>query len=95
MLLDGGRLVADAGFVHLRGDHLQQIKRVIDPSGSKALDHLGYAAILAGAFCGDRGVAARSDGTWACGLRLGTGGGFLRTCLRWGFLLGNRCLFLG
>ena len=95
MLLDDGRLVADAGLVRLRGDHLQQIKRVIDPSGSEALDPLGCTAILAGGFCGDRGVAARSDGTWACGLPLGTGGGFLRTCLWWGFLLGDRCLFLG
>lgn len=93
MLLDGGRLVTDAGLVHLRGDHFQQIKRVIDPSGSKALDLLSCTAVLARAFCGDRGGVARGDGTWACGLRLGRG--FFRACLWWGFLRGGRCLFLG
>jgi hypothetical protein len=82
LLNDGGRLVADAGLVHPRGDHFQQIKGVIDPSSSKALDLLGCAVVLAGAFCGDRKVAARIDGTWACGLRLGTGGRFFRACLR-------------
>ena len=79
MLLDCGRLVTDAGLVHLRGDHFQQIKCVIDPSGSKALDLLSCIAVLARAFCGDRGGVARSDGTWTRRLRLG--GGFFRACL--------------
>lgn len=50
VLLDGSRgLIPNAGLVHLRGDHLRQVKRIVDPSGRKALDLLRFTAILAGA----------------------------------------------
>ena len=104
MPLDGSRrLIPDTRLVHLRCDHVQQVKRIINSSGREALDLLRFATTAlagAGALRGHSGSGdeptVRSDGTRACGLglRLRTGD-FLHADLGYrGFFLRCRCLFL-
>ena len=91
------RLIPNARLVHLGIHNFQQIKGVVNPSCSKALDLSGFSIVLAGAFfrCSrSSDLAASSNGTRACGLGLSFGG-FLRSCLWCGLLCMYRSLFLG
>jgi hypothetical protein len=95
MLLDSSCLIPDAGLVHLRSDHLRQIKCVVDAGRRETLDLLRFStAILVGALGVRSGsesdLPISGDGTRARGLV----GGFLRASLGRRFLCGGRCLFL-
>jgi hypothetical protein len=45
------RLISDTRLVHLRSNHVYQIKCVVNARGSEALNLFSFAAILAGALC--------------------------------------------
>lgn len=73
VFLNGGsRLIPDTRLVHLRSNHVYQIKCVVNARGSEALDLFSFATILAGALCRLGGSIfwgiPSGDGTGACGL---------------------------
>ena len=66
------RLIPDARLVHLRSNHVYQIKCVVNARGSEALGLFSFATILARALCRHGGSNCRrtpsGDGTGARGL---------------------------
>ena len=97
VLLNACRLIPNARFVHLRGDDLEQVDGIVNPSSRETLDLRGSITILAGALRGQCGgtcggefaLVPCSNGTRTRRLS------FLRTSLWCGLLCtyGRRLLF--
>ena len=71
VFLDGSsRLIPNTRLVHLRSNHVYQVKCIVNTRGSEALDLFSFAIILAGALCRDVGsdCSPGGDGTGARGL---------------------------
>ena len=71
-LNSSSRLIPDTRLVHLRSNHIYQVKCVVNARGGKALNLFSFAIILAGALCRQGGSNCwripSGDGTGARGL---------------------------